>query len=381
MNVVQLTILEQVQGLVPPDVDLFRVRGLEENYVGVAKKIVLAYGSPTTKRLGGAWVARLTSPAGKITTLVFTRTSNEEAEIEWDFPEVGAWVLYIEISGVPIPNSPFTLRASYPSEDTLSKYQIIGSLFAGYHDAARDSVRGSLVLYEAAVSKASPDAEFHRQHLTRLLAASPAGDPLVTEVRRVIDRGIVVVLDQAVPIFEVKADGMIVPHNSRMRWPPHGFQATLLERLDEKHRDLVISRTTKFVEGHPRTLTYGSTIITPVVAGHLRVSHLIHVVTVKLKKARTTSELSYEKATYENLKTSLFTALEEAQSNRHITSLVIPNKISKDFFSGLSNRAATVVKSVIDEWVADPRNTHSIKTYYLASRGDTPKPQRRKSRV
>lgn len=388
MNVVKLTIVEQVQGLVVPDVNSVVIKGVEDIYVGVKKKVIMCVSRTVdqkpvdeeSRRLGGSWIARLTSPSGRVSTIPFTRTTHGEGELTLDLAESGAWIMHVEISGVPVKGSPFTLKVSEPSEDTLTKYQIIASLFSGYHQTSKTSIEGALEVYGKVVSEGSSiaDVSFHRQHVARLISAIPEGSAISDSwVESVVDRP-VIIEDLTIPIFEVSADALLVPHNSKMKWPTHGFQASLLGKLDAKHRELVETRTFKFAESHPRPLTYGSTIITPVTASHLRVSHLVNVVTVKLKKARSTSELSYERATYENLKTALFTAFEEAQRNRHITSMVIPNKISKDFFTG---KSTNVVRDVLTEWLSSPLNSQSIKTYYLAQRGDTPKPSRRKSRA
>jgi hypothetical protein len=185
-------------------------------------------------------------------------------------------------------------------------------------------------------------------------------------------------------IAECDAESIFVSHNSWLEWPKeNGYQAKIFKRLSEKERDLLLDKCSSFASGK---LFYGSTMIFPISNISLpgqppRQTLLVNTVTVLLKSRKkfTLSETKskpYKTTKYASLKASITLSLNEV-AKKGITSIAIPNQISKNFYSSTSTRNEDAVLEIIKEWAAtNPKS--ELTTIFLVTKLPSPAPVRKK---
>lgn len=351
-----LTIEDQIAGRVEPDLNSFKIDGLDEVWMNVNKKFVItaspAFGGSgvAEKGLGGLWNVRIVfNIEGSIPIPVkVTRSGLDSAYFEYQPSLQGKWKVWLDVSGVPVVGSPFDMNVHWGTSSQINKWANIDSFLRG------DSINTTLaslgafeVLFLEAASKHSHQALEYR----KTIRATPIPAEKGKEILERISRCILIIKPGSILDDFPEIESIFVSHTSWMLWPKEsGYQARLLSRLAEKEAKMVLERTSKF--GKTR-LDYGSTLIIPVsipTETGVEPKKLVNTVTVLCKTKSGYSGLGGYKHTKEaDLRRSLFLAFEEVE-RKGIKSIVLPSTISKNYFTGGKNDESIV--TIIKEWIS-----------------------------
>lgn len=397
-----LTVDDQIAGRIEPDLHSFKIEGLDEVWMNVNKRFIITASprfadsrpqDPTNepKELGGLWNVRIVfNIEGSVPIPVkVTRFGPDSAYFEYQPSLQGRWKIWLDVSGTPVPGSPFDLNVHWGSGSQINKWTNIDAFLKGDSSSTTLASLGALeVLFLEASAINSFRALEYRKTVLDVISAPSFPKEKSLEISKRISNSILVIKSGSILDDFPEIESIFISHTSWMIWPKEsGYQARLLSKLSDKESKMVIDRTSSF--GKTR-LNYGSTLIIPVSLG-LEQKKLVNTVTVLCKNKSgplgygTTSSPSGLKHTKEvDLRRALMLAFEEAE-RKGIRSIVLPSTISKNYFTGGRNDEAIV--TIIKEWIAR-RRTESpldestemskLETICIARKDPTPKIPRKK---
>lgn len=395
-----LTVDDQIAGRIEPDLHSFKIEGLDEVWMNVNKRFVItakprfaeARPQDSTRELGGLWNVRIVfNIEGSVPIPVkVIRFGLDSAYFEYQPSLQGKWRIWLDVSGTPVPGSPFDLNVHWGSGSQINKWTNIDAFLKGDSTSTTLASLGALeVLFLEASAINSCQALEYRKSIFAVLTALP--EEKSTEISKRISNSILVIKSGSILDDFPEIESIFVSHTSWMMWPKEtGYQARLLGKLSDKEAKMVVDRTSKF--GKTR-LNYGSTLIIPVSLG-LEQKKLVNTVTVLCKTksgasgyGSASSPSGYKHTKEVDLRRALFLAFEEAE-RKGIKSIVLPSTISKNYFTGERNDEAIV--TIIKEWIARRRTespegkldesigTSKLETICIAHKDPTPKIPRKK---
>lgn len=389
-----LTVDDQIAGRIEPDLHSFKIEGLDEVWMNVNKRFIITAKprfadvrpQDSTRELGGLWNVRIVyNIEGSVPIPVkVTRFGLDSAYFECKPSFQGIWKIWLDISGTPVPGSPFDLNVHWGSGSQINKWSNIDAFLKGDSQSTTLASLGALeVLFLEASAINSCQALEYRKSIFSVLSSLP--EEKSVEISKRISNSILVIKSGSILDDFPEIESIFVSHTSWMMWPKEtGYQAKLLGKLSDKEAKMVVDRTSKF--GKSR-LNYGSTLIIPVSLG-LEQKKLVNTVTVLCKTKSGASGYSpsgYKHTKEADLRRALFLAFEEVE-RKGIKSIVLPSTISKNYFTGERNDEAIV--TIIKEWIARRRTEgpsleesiekNKLETICIAHKDPTPKIPRKK---
>jgi hypothetical protein len=402
-----LTIVDEANGHVAPDLTSFILEGLEEVWLGVKRDFRLTASRTVsqrkiTKYVGGNWSVvwrnRLSSNLpSSYKSFNLQRVGLDTAVFEHTFEKEGDYEIRVYITGKEIVGSPFPFRVTNPSSDQLTKYQLLSKFVLPHanDEHTLTSIDGFFALYEDAHLRKDLVAEEYREVILSMISdftsgrripsprpsssddtdstSAPTNSESPTEVDIKLDSYIFSVNRPRIyeiksDILSINADALFVPHNSVMKFPKtSSFQKKLLEALEAPIQVGLVNTLSTFANG--KTLGFGSTLITPIRSKKILVNYLVNCVVVRLQ---TKGPLPITERA--DLKQAIFQGLEAAGAKPSIQRILVPHQISKNFFFGKNE---DVVRSIIKEFL-EKGNVGHLRSIVIVSKDNTPKVKRKK---
>lgn len=390
-----LTVDDKIVGKIEPDLNSFAISGLDEVWMNVNKRFIIT-ASPKfpppegweQKGLGGLWNVRIVyNIEGFIPTPVkVVRFGPDSAYFEYLPTLQGKWKIFLDISGVPVPGTPFEFIVQWGSTSQINKWSNIGAFLRGDSSSTTlSSIKAMEVLFDELSNEFSPKALDYRKNILRVCSNLPKETPGIEEIIKNISRCILVISQGSILDDFPDISSILVCHNSWMSWPKEsGYQSKLINRLNEKDSKMVLERTTKF--GSSR-LNYGSTLIIPVsnisLPGRpIQPKHLVNTVTVLFKNRDSIGKSNVQYTKEGELRRALFLAFSDIE-RKGISSVAIPSVISKAYFSGGKNDE--IIVSAVKDWISGqtsplPGPTGKLETVCIVQKLNTPKvPKKRRA--